>query len=244
MTVVPASRTGDSTALGRQHAGAAHLHHDVLDHGELLLRRVLEGHRPLGELGGGAQPLPVRQVVALDDRPVDVEGVVHPLLVDPVDLRLNLRRVGEGLVGDHLEVLGGHVVQGLRVVLEGLALRQLEVEHLDIQLPLRADLGVQLPQGPGGGVPGIGHEGLALQLPAGIDLREHRPGHIDLAPDDEPGQLLRQLHGDGADGLEVLRHVLPTQPGPSRALGWPGQTNTPSRYSRATDRPSTLGSTE
>ena len=195
--------------LGRQHAGAAHLHHDVLDHGELLLRRVLEGHRPLGELGGGAQPLPVRQVVALDDRPVDVEGVVHPLLVDPVDLRLNLRRVGEGLVGDHLEVLGGHVVQGLRVVLEGLALRQLEVEHLDIQLPLRADLGVQLPQGPGGGVPGIGHEGLALQLPAGIDLREHRPGHIDLAPDDEPGQLLRQLHGDGADGLEVLRHVLP-----------------------------------
>ena len=114
-------------------------------------------------------------MVALDDRPVDVEGVVHPLLVDPVDLRLNLRRVGEGLVGDHLEVLGGHVVQGLRVVLEGLALRQLEVEHLDIQLPLRADLGVQLPQGPGGGVPGIGHEGLALQLPAGIDLREHRP---------------------------------------------------------------------
>ena len=64
------------------------MHHDVLDHGELLLRRVLEGHRPLGELGGGAQPLPVRQVVALDDRPVDVEGVVHPLLVDPVDLLL------------------------------------------------------------------------------------------------------------------------------------------------------------
>ena len=58
---------------------------------------------------------------------------------------------------------------------------------------IRDSLGVQLPQGPGGGVPGIGHEGLALQLPAGIDLREHRPGHIDLAPDDEPGQLLRQL---------------------------------------------------
>ncbi len=38
---------------------------------------------------------------------------------------------------------------------------------------------------------------------------EHLFGHIDLAPDDEPGQLLRQDHGDGLDGPQILRHVLP-----------------------------------
>ena len=195
--------------LGGQHAGSAHLHHDVQHLGGLLLRRVLEGHRPLGELGGGAQLLPVRQAVHLDDGAVDVEGIVHALIVDAVDLPLHHFGPGEGLVGDHFKALGGQVLQGLGVGLEAAALRQLEVEDLDIQLPLRADLGVQLPQGTGGGVAGIGHQGLALELPGVVDLLEHRPGHVDLSPDDEPGELFRQRHGDGADGLEILRHVLP-----------------------------------
>ena len=46
-------------------------------------------------------------------------------------------------------------------------------------------------------VAGIGHQGLALDLPPGVDLLEHAAGHIDLAPDDEMRQLLRQRHGDG-----------------------------------------------
>ena len=112
-------------------------------------------------------------------------------------------------MGDDLEPLGGQIVKGLRVGGEFPALRQLQIEHGDVQLPLGADLGIQLPQRPGGCVPGGGHQRLALQLPLGVDALKHGPGHVDLAPDDEPGQLFRQRHGNGADGAEVLRHVLP-----------------------------------
>ena len=89
------------------------------------------------------------------------------------------------------------------------ALAQLEVEDPDIQQPLGADLRIQLPQGPGGGVAGVGKEGLARLLPLAVELVEHVFGHEHLAPDDEPGQLLRQGHGDGLDGAQILRHVLP-----------------------------------
>ena len=194
---------------GGQHAGTAHLHHDVQHPGGLFLRRVLESHRPLGKFGGGAQLCAVYKGIYLYDRAVDVKGIIQPLLVDAGDLSLDLRRAVEGLVGDDLEPLGTEVLQRLCVGEELLPLRQLEVEHLDVQPPLGADLGVQLPQGARGGVAGVGHERLSLELPHGVDLLEYGAGHIHLAPDDEPGQLVRQDHGDGADGLQILRHVLP-----------------------------------
>ena len=111
-------------------------------------------------------------------------------------------------MGNDLEVLGSQIFQCLRVGGERAALRQLEVEHSDVQPPLGGDLGVKLAERAGGGVAGVGHEGLALDLTAGVDLLEHAAGHVNLAPDDKTGQLLRQRHGDGADGAEVLRHVL------------------------------------
>ena len=115
-----------------------------------------------------------------------------------------------------LEMLAGQIVDGLRVGGECPPLRQLQIEHRDVQPPLGGDLGIQLPQGAGGGVAGIGQQRLALDLPPGVDLLEHAARHVDLAPDDEPGQLFRQRHGDGADGAEILRHVLPH---PSVATG-------------------------
>ena len=45
--------------LRRQDTGAAHLDHDVLHHGLLLLRRVLKGDGPAGHFGRGAQDLTV-----------------------------------------------------------------------------------------------------------------------------------------------------------------------------------------
>ena len=194
--------------LGRQDAGAPHLHHDVRHRGVFLLRGILIGHGPLGEFGRGAENRAVRQAVHLHHRAVNIKGIVHPLVIDPEDLRLDLRCAAEGLVGNDLEPLGGQIVKGLRVGGEFPALRQLQIEHGDVQLPLGADLGIQLPQRPGGGVPGVGHQGLALQLPLGVDALKHGPGHVDLAPNDEPGQLFRQCHGNGTDGAEVFRHVL------------------------------------
>ena len=85
----------------------------------------------------------------------------------------------------------------------------LKVEHLNVQFSFRTNLGVQLPQRTRGGVPGIGHQRLAPQLPQSVEFLKYRPGHIDLPPNDQPGQPLRQRHGDGADGPEVLRHILP-----------------------------------
>ena len=111
-------------------------------------------------------------------------------------------------MGNDLEVLRSQIVQRLGMGQELLPLRQLEIENLNVQLPLRTDLGVQLPQGAGGGVAGIGHQRLAPQLPQPVELFEHRPGHIDLSSDDQPGQPLRQRHRDRADGAEVLRHIL------------------------------------
>ena len=92
---------------------------------------------------------------------------------------------------------------------EGLSLRQLQVKYRDVQPPFGGDAGIFLPQGAGGGVAGIGHQGLALNLQGGVDLLEHRAGHVDLATDDEPGQLVRQRLGQGGDGADILRHVLP-----------------------------------
>ena len=111
-------------------------------------------------------------------------------------------------MGNDLEALSGQIVNGLRVGGEFPALRQLQIEHGDVQLPLGADFGIQLPQRPGGGVPGIGHQGLSLQLPFGVDGLKHRAGHIHLAPDNKPGQLFRQCHGNRADSPEILRHIL------------------------------------
>ena len=48
-------------------------------------------------------------------------------------------------MGDDLEPLGGQIVKGLRVGGEFPVLRQLQIEHGDVQLPLGADLGIQLP---------------------------------------------------------------------------------------------------
>ena len=105
-------------------------------------------------------------------------------------------------------MLGRQIVDGLRMGGERPPLRQLEVEHGDVQTALRRDLRIQLPQRAGGGVAGVGHQRLPLQLPACVDLLKYAAGHIDLAPDDEPWQLLRQRHGNGADGAEILGHVL------------------------------------
>ena len=76
--------------LGCQDAGAPHLHHDVRHLGVFLLRGILICHGPLGEFGRGAEDRAVRQAVHLHHRAVNIKGIVHPLVVDAEDLRLDL----------------------------------------------------------------------------------------------------------------------------------------------------------
>ncbi len=120
-------------------------------------------------------------------------------------------RVGgkERFMGDNGEMLAFQIVQRFGVSGKASSLRQLQVENPDVQPPFRRDFGVKLAQGACGCVSGVGHEGLPLYFPAAVDFLKHGAGHINLSSDNEPGQLLRQRHGNGADGAQVLRHVLP-----------------------------------
>ena len=152
--------------LGRQHAGAAHLYHDIPDHGLLDLRRILKGRGPPGELGRAAQPLPGGQIVDLQNRAVDVEAVAVPVLADVGNPGLGLLGGGTEPVRDDLEPELPQIVQGFAVGLEGPALAELEVKDQNIQLAGSGDFRVQLPQGPGGGVAGIGERG-PLPAPPG-----------------------------------------------------------------------------
>ena len=106
-------------------------------------------------------------------------------------------------MGDHFEVLGGQIVNGFRVGREFSSLRQLQVKNGDIQPSLGGNLGIQLSQRSRCRIPGIGHQRLAL------DLLKDLAGHIDLAPDDQPGQLVRQDHGNGANSAKVFCYILP-----------------------------------
>ena len=111
---------------------------------------------------------------------------------------------------------GAQELQALRMICKGLSLYKLDVEEHDVQLPLRRDFWVQLPQGTCGGVPRIGKKRLSILLALLVEPREDCAGHEYLPPHDEPRDSLRQPQGDGLDGTEVLRDVLPHCPIPSR----------------------------
>ena len=98
-------------------------------------------------------------------------------------------RVGCGEVGDQPVVRldgitpGGELLEQLvlgsdREPLAG----RLDVEAEDPQAPAAGDLGIELAQGSGRGVAGIGERRLALLLALLVQLREARLGEVDLAP--------------------------------------------------------------
>ena len=132
--------------LGGQHAGPSHLHHDVLHHGGLDLRGILVGSSPLGELSGIAQPFPLRKIVYLDDRTVDIADQLFPVLVDGQHFCINFRNFGQLFVRNHLEFQVFQVFQRLGMSGKLHAIRKLDVENINVQSPLRRDFRVELPQ--------------------------------------------------------------------------------------------------
>ena len=110
---------------------------------------------------------------------------------------------------DHFKAVYFQVFQGFQMGAEGLPLHPLDVEHQDVQAAAGRHLGVQLPQGAGGGVAGVGEEGLPPPLPLLIEGVEHLLGHEHLPPHDQPGGGVRDDHGDRPDGAQVLGDVLP-----------------------------------
>ena len=198
--------------LRGQDAGPPHLYHNVHQFRLLLFRRILEGYRPFGEFRRGTQGRAVRKGVDFNHRAVNVKGIVRPLLLYPFNLRLHRLRSRQGPAGNDLEMLGSQIVQRLRVGGKCSALRKLQVENLNVQFPFGGQFWIFLPQGTGGGVARIGQRRLSLQFQRGVKLREHAPGHIDLSPDNQTGQRIRQTHRNRADCPQILRHVFSHTP--------------------------------
>ena len=95
---------------------------------------------------------------------------------------------------------------------KALALGKLQIEDHHVQLALRRDLRVLLPERPRGGVARVGEQRLAGDLALGVEGGEGAFRHIDLAAHDQVRQFVRQRHGQVPDGADVLRHVLPRAP--------------------------------
>ena len=195
--------------LGGEHPGAPHLDHDVLHHTLLLLRRVFIGRRPAGELCRLPQGRALCEIIQLHHRPVDVEGVVLPSVPNGDDVFLHPGDVRLQGVVNHLEAQAFQPIQTGAVGVKGGAVPVLDVEQHDVQPPGGGNFGVQLAQGAGGGIAGIGEQGLSLQLPLLVEPGKGLLGHIYLPPDNELAGGPFDLHGDGADGAQVFRHVLP-----------------------------------
>lgn len=83
MTVVPASRTGLTTARGVRTPVRPDLHDDVLHKGLTNFGRIFIGAGPAREFRRAAELRTLRQAVELDHRAVDVKGKAVARLADP-----------------------------------------------------------------------------------------------------------------------------------------------------------------
>ena len=195
--------------LGGQNTGAPHLNHNILHHGVLDFRRVFVGHGPTGKFGRAAHPFPLRQAVHLDYRAVNVAGELIPVLVDGEHLLIDFANLTQRSVGNDLETQAFQKIQRFGVGPEFHALSQLDIKNQNIQSPSGRDFRIKLAKGTGSRVSGIGKQGLPLLFLPGVQLFKALFGHIYLAPDDQPGWSIFQRHWDGADGFQILCHILP-----------------------------------
>ena len=199
---------GADDSARRQNAGPPDLHDDVLHKGLTNFGRIFIGAGPAWEFRRAAELRALRQAVELDHRAVDVKGKAVARLADPGNAPQGLIRRGAARVRDNMEAQRLQEFQRLDMRRELPPLGKLEVKDENVQPPLRRHGGIELAQAARCGIAWIGKQRLALLLARLVELREDRAGHEDLAADDEMVRRAVQMHGNGADRLEILRHVL------------------------------------
>ena len=194
--------------------GAPDAHHDVAQHGGLLLGRELERDRPARRLAREAELVALREVVDLHHRAVDVVAERVAVRLDALAELVDRRRAtsscsmwsftGSPRSRSHVERL---VVRRQR----GTALLHAELVRVEREVARRGDARVLLPQAPGGGVARVGEEPLAGVALAPVELLERRERHEHLAPHLEPRRAstspcsCSRDRGDGGDvGGDVL----------------------------------------
>ncbi len=168
----------------RDRPGAADLDVDGVQHGAGPLGRELAGDGPARRAGDEAEPLLPVQPVDLVDHPVDIEGQLGAFgfhagiggqqarrVLDPLALRRGGKAPGLQLgQGFPLGVGEGRAVQAPGIGEEG-------------QGASGGDGAVDLAQGAGGGVAGVGVGLLAGLLGGGVERRKGCMAQIDLAAD-------------------------------------------------------------
>ncbi len=197
-----------------QSPGPSHLDHDVQDAGGGLLGGEFVGDGPPRRPGNLAEDFPLGKIVDLHHHPV--------------------RLIGELMAhGQKLPIEGLHFLQGLAQPPKGVH-REAEFGEGGEELHLGADLDplgsahgveedfegagggdvwVKLPEASGGGVAGVGEEGLASPLPLLVELAEGLLLHVHLAPGLQKFWHL-PVQGEKAEGhlfdrAEVAGDVLP-----------------------------------
>ena len=100
---------------------------------------------------------------------------------------------------------------------KGYAIRQLDVEDIAIQSPFCGDFGVKLPQGACRGVSGIGKQGFPFRFLPGIEPLKALFRHKHLAAYNQTSRRVVKAHGNGADGFQILCHILTHISVPSRS---------------------------
>ena len=167
-------------------AGATDVDLDVEERGVDLLGRVLEGDGPPRRPRGGAELALHRDLVDLDDDPVDLVLDVVPVLARVHDEGLDLLdRVDDPEVVGHRQppCLRALVGLALPLQLEPLALADAVDEHA--QLAARGDARVLLPQRSGRRVARVGEGRLArldelrVEVAERLDREEHLAAHLD-----------------------------------------------------------------
>ena len=213
-TVDPATTTGSMTPNGVTRPVRPTLTWMSRSCGVDLLGRVLEGDGPPRRARGGAEPALHRDLVDLDDDPVDlvldVVAVLPRVRDEGVDL---LDRVDDPEVGGDRHAPRPERGVGLALPrqVEPLALADAVDEHAE--LTTRGDARVLLPQRSGRRVARVGVGRLARLDQLRVELTERLDREVDLAAHlDEVGHRVRrgrrELGRDAAHRAHVERDVL------------------------------------
>ena len=196
---------------GRHHPGATHLAAEPQQFAGGLLSGVFEGDRPAGRLLGKAGAVLQAQVIEFHHHPI---GGVGQGLAGPVPVAeegLHRGQVGQALgVGVDAETSRLQPLQGLSLALgppwigsSGLGLPvgwQMQGVGEEIQAPGCHHPRIELAQGAGAGVAGVGEGGFALRQAVLVDGGKGGIGDQGLAAHLHPGRGMGQLQPQGHAG--------------------------------------------
>ena len=178
--------------------------------GFLFLRRILVSHRPLGHLGSLPQLLPLGKIIDLYHGTVNIIRQAAPGGPDFINSRHDLLSSTANLVVvNDLHALFFHEIIGFRMAGKLPALSCLQIEHEHGQLPFLGNAAVQLPEGTGSTIPGIGKKLQPQKLLTVIYLGKCLPAHVHLPPHLKVRQAVLQLLLYILDDTGIFRHILP-----------------------------------